>query len=191
MRPSGRTSAARRSTPTRAPATAQSARTSAGCSRNLQFTLRGESEMMNAILDQHEQPRGRRARPGCEAHPDVVARWLDGVRDLRRPAGRRRRCARRPAARRGARLRALGHRPQDSARRCRWRSASNTSRPTARGFFNGIVDRRSAAASTASRALLRAAAGAALIARACRAGVAAAPLDRRWRCSSRWRCCSS
>ena len=39
-----------------------SARTSAACSTNLKFTLRGESEMMAAILDRHEQPGHRRGR---------------------------------------------------------------------------------------------------------------------------------
>jgi glycine betaine/proline transport system substrate-binding protein len=45
---------------------------------NLEFTPRGESEVMNAILTQHEAPEAA-ARAWREAHPEVVARWLDGV----------------------------------------------------------------------------------------------------------------
>jgi len=46
---------------------------------NLKFTLRGESEMMAAILDRHEQPAAA-AQAWLTAHPDVVKGWLEGVR---------------------------------------------------------------------------------------------------------------
>jgi glycine betaine/proline transport system substrate-binding protein len=45
---------------------------------NLEFTLRGESEMMGAILDKHEQPQVA-AAAWLKAHPAVVKHWLDGV----------------------------------------------------------------------------------------------------------------
>ena len=45
---------------------------------NLVFSLRGESEMMDAILDRHEQPRAA-AEQWLKAHPKVVDAWLDGV----------------------------------------------------------------------------------------------------------------
>jgi glycine betaine/proline transport system substrate-binding protein len=46
---------------------------------NLKFSLRGESEMMAAILDRHEPPQSA-AAAWLKAHPDTVAAWLDGVR---------------------------------------------------------------------------------------------------------------
>ena len=46
--------------------------------RNLKFTTRGETEIMYAILDRHEQPRAA-AAAWIKAHPMVVAGWLDGV----------------------------------------------------------------------------------------------------------------
>ncbi|MDB6083453.1 MAG: opuAB, partial [Gammaproteobacteria bacterium] len=46
---------------------------------NLKFTLRGESEMMAAILDRHEQPDLAEAR-WLKAHPADAEAWLDGVR---------------------------------------------------------------------------------------------------------------
>ncbi len=48
---------------------------------NLKFTLRGESEMMGAILDRHEQPAAA-AAAWLAAHPDVLKTWLDGVRTV-------------------------------------------------------------------------------------------------------------
>jgi glycine betaine/proline transport system substrate-binding protein len=49
--------------------------------KNLQFTLRGESEMMNAILNQHQQPPIA-ATAWLKSHDELVARWLDGVRSF-------------------------------------------------------------------------------------------------------------
>ncbi len=46
---------------------------------NLSFTLRGESEMMAAILDRHEQPEVAAAQ-WLKSHPDQVKTWLAGVR---------------------------------------------------------------------------------------------------------------
>ncbi len=46
---------------------------------NLKFTLRGESEMMAAILDRHEQPAAAAAE-WLKANPAVVQAWLEGVR---------------------------------------------------------------------------------------------------------------
>ncbi len=46
---------------------------------NLSFTLRGESEMMAAILDRHEQP-DIAAAEWLKANPAVVKAWLEGVR---------------------------------------------------------------------------------------------------------------
>ncbi len=46
--------------------------------RNLSFTLRGESEMMSSILDRHAAPEAA-AAAWLAAHPEPVARWLDGV----------------------------------------------------------------------------------------------------------------
>ena len=45
---------------------------------NLTFTLRGESEMMDAILDRHEQPEIAAAE-WLKANPAVVKSWLEGV----------------------------------------------------------------------------------------------------------------
>jgi glycine betaine/proline transport system substrate-binding protein len=46
---------------------------------NLKFTLRGESEMMAAILDKHEQPEVAAAE-WLKAHGAEVQAWLEGVR---------------------------------------------------------------------------------------------------------------
>ncbi len=46
---------------------------------NLTFTLRGESEMMAAILDRHEQPNSAAAE-WLKANPAVTKAWLEGVR---------------------------------------------------------------------------------------------------------------
>jgi glycine betaine/proline transport system substrate-binding protein len=46
--------------------------------RNLKFTLRGESEMMAAILDRHEQP-DIAAAEWLKANPTTTKAWLDGV----------------------------------------------------------------------------------------------------------------
>ncbi len=46
---------------------------------NLKFTLRGESEMMAAMLDRHEQPEIA-ASEWLKANPTVVKTWLEGVR---------------------------------------------------------------------------------------------------------------
>lgn len=45
---------------------------------NLQFTLQGENQMMDAILDRHEQPRAA-AGEWLKAHPQEVSAWLLGV----------------------------------------------------------------------------------------------------------------
>jgi glycine betaine/proline transport system substrate-binding protein len=45
---------------------------------NLKFTLRGESEMMAAILDRHEQPDVAAAE-WLKANPTAAKLWLDGV----------------------------------------------------------------------------------------------------------------
>ncbi len=47
--------------------------------RNLTFTVRGESEMMQGILDRHEAPEAA-ATAWIAAHPQDLARWLEGVR---------------------------------------------------------------------------------------------------------------
>jgi glycine betaine/proline transport system substrate-binding protein len=46
--------------------------------RNLRFSLRGESEIMAAILDQHEQPDVA-ARAWLDSHQESVSAWLTGV----------------------------------------------------------------------------------------------------------------
>lgn len=46
--------------------------------KNLQFSLKGESEVMDAILNQHQLPQAAAAN-WLNAHPAVVATWLDGV----------------------------------------------------------------------------------------------------------------
>jgi glycine betaine/proline transport system substrate-binding protein len=46
---------------------------------NLKFTLRGESEMMAAILDRHEQPDAA-AAAWLKANPTAAKAWLEGVR---------------------------------------------------------------------------------------------------------------
>jgi glycine betaine/proline transport system substrate-binding protein len=53
--------------------------------RNLKFTLRGESELMEAMLDRHEQPDVA-ARGWLATHPDVLRQWLVGVARLARGA---------------------------------------------------------------------------------------------------------
>jgi glycine betaine/proline transport system substrate-binding protein len=45
---------------------------------NLKFTLRGESEIMAAILDRHEQPDVA-AKEWLDSHPELVGSWLQGV----------------------------------------------------------------------------------------------------------------
>jgi len=45
---------------------------------NLKFSLRGESEMMGAILDLHEQP-SIAAEEWLKANPTIVKQWLNGV----------------------------------------------------------------------------------------------------------------
>ena len=49
--------------------------------KNLQFTLRGESEMMNAILNLHQQPDVA-AAAWLRSHGALVAQWLEGVRSF-------------------------------------------------------------------------------------------------------------
>jgi glycine betaine/proline transport system substrate-binding protein len=46
--------------------------------RNLQFSVRGESEVMDAILNRH-QPPPQAAAAWLGGHPEVVAVWLAGV----------------------------------------------------------------------------------------------------------------
>ena len=46
--------------------------------RNLKFTVRGETQLMYAILDRHEPPRAA-AAAWLHNHPAVVRTWLDGV----------------------------------------------------------------------------------------------------------------
>ncbi len=46
---------------------------------NLKFSLRGESEMMSAILDRHEQP-DIAAAEWLKANPAAMKAWLEGVR---------------------------------------------------------------------------------------------------------------
>jgi choline ABC transporter permease protein len=48
---------------------------------NLKFSLRGESEMMDAILDRHEQP-DIAAAAWLKANPAVMQAWLEGVRTV-------------------------------------------------------------------------------------------------------------
>jgi glycine betaine/proline transport system substrate-binding protein len=45
---------------------------------NLKFSLRGEDEVMAAILDRHEDPQMAASR-WLKANPDVLRAWLDGV----------------------------------------------------------------------------------------------------------------
>ncbi len=49
--------------------------------RNLHFTLRGENEMMDAILNQHQQPSVA-AAAWLRGHADLVGSWLEGVRSF-------------------------------------------------------------------------------------------------------------
>ena len=49
--------------------------------KNLRFTLRGETEMMNAILNQHQQPEAA-AAAWLQGHAEQVAGWLEGVRSF-------------------------------------------------------------------------------------------------------------
>jgi glycine betaine/proline transport system substrate-binding protein len=46
--------------------------------KNLRFSLRGESEMMDAILDRHELPQAA-AQAWLKANPNITKAWLDGV----------------------------------------------------------------------------------------------------------------
>jgi glycine betaine/proline transport system substrate-binding protein len=46
--------------------------------KNLEFTLKGESEVMDVILNQHQLPQTAAAY-WLKAHPSVVATWLEGV----------------------------------------------------------------------------------------------------------------
>jgi glycine betaine/proline transport system substrate-binding protein len=49
--------------------------------RNLKFSLRGENEIMAAILDRHEQPDVA-ASAWLSSHPDSLGSWLAGVSDF-------------------------------------------------------------------------------------------------------------
>ena len=49
--------------------------------KNLKFTLRGENEMMSAILDQHLQP-DIAASAWLKNHAVLVSQWLEGVRSI-------------------------------------------------------------------------------------------------------------
>jgi glycine betaine/proline transport system substrate-binding protein len=46
--------------------------------KNLKFTLAGENRMMDAILNQHQQPEAA-AQAWLKANPTAVRAWLDGV----------------------------------------------------------------------------------------------------------------
>ncbi len=46
--------------------------------KNLQFSLKGESEVMDAMLNGHQSPQ-LAAQVWLQAHPEVVAAWLAGV----------------------------------------------------------------------------------------------------------------
>jgi len=46
--------------------------------KNLKFTLTGESQMMDAILNQHQQPEVA-AQAWLKANPQAVSAWLEGV----------------------------------------------------------------------------------------------------------------
>ena len=46
--------------------------------RNLQFTLTGENQMMDAILNLHQQPEAA-AKAWLKANPTAVRAWVDGV----------------------------------------------------------------------------------------------------------------
>ena len=46
--------------------------------KNLKFTLAGESQMMDAILNQHQQPEAA-AEAWLKANPKAVTAWLEGV----------------------------------------------------------------------------------------------------------------
>ena len=46
--------------------------------KNLKFTLAGESRMMDAILNQHQQPESA-AKAWLKANPTAVSQWLEGV----------------------------------------------------------------------------------------------------------------
>jgi glycine betaine/proline transport system substrate-binding protein len=46
--------------------------------KNLKFSLKGESEVMDAILNQHQLPQAA-AVNWLKAHPALVATWLEGV----------------------------------------------------------------------------------------------------------------
>ena len=46
--------------------------------KNLEFSLKGESEVMDAILNQHQLPQAAAAN-WLNAHPAVVTTWLEGV----------------------------------------------------------------------------------------------------------------
>jgi glycine betaine/proline transport system substrate-binding protein len=47
--------------------------------KNLKFTLAGESQMMDAILNQHQQPEAA-ATAWLKANPKAVGGWLEGVK---------------------------------------------------------------------------------------------------------------
>jgi glycine betaine/proline transport system substrate-binding protein len=49
--------------------------------RNLKFTPKGESQVMGAMLDQHQQPEAA-AAAWLQANPRAVAGWLEGVYTL-------------------------------------------------------------------------------------------------------------
>jgi glycine betaine/proline transport system substrate-binding protein len=46
--------------------------------KNMKFTLTGESQMMDAILNQHQQPEAA-AEAWLKANPKAVSAWLEGV----------------------------------------------------------------------------------------------------------------
>jgi glycine betaine/proline transport system substrate-binding protein len=54
--------------------------------RNVDFTTRGESEVMRSILVDHQTPE-KAARAWLRAHPEVEQGWLQGVHPFARTAG--------------------------------------------------------------------------------------------------------
>ena len=152
---------------------------------NLKFTLRGESEMMAAILDRHEPP-DIAATEWLKANPTVEGLARGGA-DLRRPAGARALAHRGAAAAPGGFEQwIVSHKiPVGDAMAV----AIDYVKTHGAFLFDGIsiVIRGMVDGVTA---LLRAVPAPLLIV-ACARWPGAAPLAGRWPPSSRWRCSSS
>ena len=189
MRPSDPTSAARSVyTNTRAGFSAQCPNVGR-LLQNLNFTPRGESELMADILDQPRRPRRRPRRRGCRPIRDQCAQ-LARRRAHALMAARRSRALRHADSRRAARASNSGSLRHKIPRRRLVAPSDRVRQGPWHVLFRRHLDHRAQQRERPDGAAARHALAAAdLWSPPARPGCCAARW--RWRCSSRARCCSS